>query len=160
MLSKHHFRILSWEGSRTTGRYSNLNFTVLAWDASFEKAVHEPIALRSSIQIIGRFSSKILFPIALSSTQAISLSSERLINSTLANSSLKFGILGGDPLLSGKWNSPKSLSTSSSEIYPFSGYSVLLLLSSDLTWNIVSIVWSAVIVCCFLSELSNVMWIC
>ena len=75
-----------------------------------------------------------LFPTALSSTQAICFSSERLSNSTLANSSLEFGILGGDALFLGILNSPKSVSSFSSKISPFLGYSVLLLiLLPDLT---------------------------
>ena len=73
-----------------------------------------------------------LFPTALSNNQAIFLSSERLSNSTLANSSIKFGILSGDALFLEILNSQKSVSSSSSKITPISGYSVLLLLS-DLT---------------------------
>ena len=72
-----------------------------------------------------------LLQTAVSSTQAISLSSERLSIATLANSSLKFGIPGGDPLFLGILNSSKSVSSSSSKTPPFSGYSILLL--SDLT---------------------------
>ena len=74
-----------------------------------------------------------LFPTALYITQAISLSSERLSDSTLANSSLKLGILGAEALFLRVLNSPKSVSSSSSQISLSSGYSVLLLLlSSDL----------------------------
>ena len=61
-----------------------------------------------------------LFPTALSSTQAIFPFSERLSNSTLANSSLEFGILGVDAYFLGILNSPKSVSSSSSSIPPFS----------------------------------------
>ena len=68
-----------------------------------------------------------LFPTALSSTKAISLSRE-LNNSTLANSSLKFEYHGGDALFLGILSSPKSISSSSSNIPTFSGYPVLLLL--------------------------------
>ena len=74
-----------------------------------------------------------LFPTALYITQAISLSSERLSNSTLANSSLKLGILGGEALFLRILNSRKSVSSSSSKISLSPGYSVLLLLLSDLT---------------------------
>ena len=69
-----------------------------------------------------------LFPTALYITQAISLSSERLSNSTLANSSLKLGILRGEALFLGILNSPKSGSSSWSKISLSSGYYILLLL--------------------------------
>ena len=116
MLSIYHFTILSWGCNGTTGRYSSLHFTVSAWDVSFEKAVHEPTVLSSSIQTLASFSSKILFPTALSSPQAIFLSVERLSNSRLANSSLRFGIIGGDAPFLWILDSPKSLSSSSSKI--------------------------------------------
>ena len=67
-----------------------------------------------------------LFPTVLSNTQAISLWSKRLSNSTLANSSLKFGIIGGNALFFRILTSPISVSSSLSKISPFSGYSVLL----------------------------------
>ena len=97
-------------------------------------AIHKPIVLSSSIRILRRFSSKILFPTALSNTRAISLSSEKLSNSKLEKKSLKSGILGGDALFLAILNSRKSVSSSSSKISPFCGYYMLLsMLLSDLT---------------------------
>ena len=57
-----------------------------------------------------------LFPTALSSPQAIFLSVERLSNLRLANSSLRFGIIGGDAPFLWILDSPKSLSSSWSKI--------------------------------------------
>lgn len=78
------------------------------------------------MQIVRSFPYKTLFSTALSNTQAISLSSERLSYSTLANSSLKIGILAGDALYLGILNSPKSFSSSSSKTSPCSLYPLLL----------------------------------
>lgn len=127
-------------------------------------AIHKPIVLSSSIRILRRFSSKILFPTALSNTRAISLSSEKLSNSKLEKKSLKSGILGGDALFLAILNSRKSVSSSSSKISPFCGYYMLLsMLLSDLTWNVVIdcclpsdfSVKTIVIMLCFLSFATN-----
>ena len=101
-------------------------------------------------EYLGSLSSKILFPKALSNTQAIS--NERLSNWRLVNSSLKVKILLGDALFLVILNSLKSVSSSPSKTSTFSGYSILLLLS-DLTWSIVPvtswIVWPPVTVSVF-----------